>query len=246
MDAAPVNHLHELRAATERFAALLGSADGAEPVPACPGWTVRDLAVHLGGVHRWAAAIVLSGQRVTAPEPLVEGPLADWYAGTADALLAALAAVNPEEQVPNFSRLNEQAAFWPRRQMHETVVHTIDVAQALGRPEHEWTVAPAIAADGVDEVLQVFFPRLTAGGRRPDVRGRIRLVATDVDQSWIVGPGSDEGAAPVQVHPSLDADSSASGTAADLYLGLWHRIDHARLELDGAHSVAMFAGATTP
>lgn len=241
-----MDHLLELRAATSRFAELLGSADGGEPVPACPGWTMRDLAVHLGSVHRWAASIVLSGQRVKAPAPLVEGPLADWYAGTADALLTALAAVSPDEPVPNFARLDEQARFWPRRQMHETVVHAVDAAQALDRPEDEWTVTPAIAADGVDEVLQVFFPRLTASGRRPDVRRRIRLVATDVDKSWIVGPGSDEAAAPVRVHPSSEAHSSASGTAADLYLALWHRVDHGRLQLDGADSVAMFEGPTTP
>ena len=32
-----------------------------DPVPTCPLWTVRDLVVHLGGVHRWAADIVARG-----------------------------------------------------------------------------------------------------------------------------------------------------------------------------------------
>ncbi|MFI5426481.1 maleylpyruvate isomerase family mycothiol-dependent enzyme [Aeromicrobium sp. UC242_57] len=143
----------------------LGTGD--EPVPACPGWTVRDLAEHLGGVHRWAAAIVLSGQRLAPPRPLVEDPVDRWYAGTAQALLAALRAVSPAEEVPNFTRMGETAAFWPRRQMHQTLVHAVDAAQALGRDEADWTVAPAIAADGIDEVLQVFFPRMTARGTRP-------------------------------------------------------------------------------
>lgn len=27
-------------------------------VPTCPGWTVRDLVVHQGGVHRWATDVL--------------------------------------------------------------------------------------------------------------------------------------------------------------------------------------------
>ena len=46
------------------FAALVGDIEGDEPVPACPGWTSADVVRHLGSIHRWAAAIVLSGQRI--------------------------------------------------------------------------------------------------------------------------------------------------------------------------------------
>ena len=28
------------------------------PVPTCPGWTVNDLVLHIGEVHRWATAAV--------------------------------------------------------------------------------------------------------------------------------------------------------------------------------------------
>ena len=28
------------------------------PVPPCPGWTVRDLVLHVGLAHRWAVAIL--------------------------------------------------------------------------------------------------------------------------------------------------------------------------------------------
>jgi uncharacterized protein (TIGR03083 family) len=241
MDAEPIDHLHELEAAAARFAALSGEA-GDQRVPACDGWTARDVVEHLGAVHRFAASIVLSGQRVKAPRPLVTEPIASWYTGTATALLAALRAVSPDEAVPNFSYLNETAAFWPRRQMHETIVHTVDLQQALGRPESEWTIPAVIAADGVDEVLQVYFPRLTAQGRRPDVRSSIRLRATDVGRSWVVAPAHD---VPVLLHPSHDADAVVTGTAADLYLGLWHRIPRERLQFDGDDGVALLAGATT-
>ncbi len=112
--------------------------------------------------------------------------------------------------------------------------------------EDEWTVRGAVAADGIDEVLQVFFPRLTARGRRPDVRSRIRLVATDVDQSWVIGPGDGDGGTPVQLHPSRDVDAVVSGSARELYLALWHRMPASRLEFDGDDGVALMDGPTTP
>lgn len=241
-----MDFMHELDTATTRFAELVARSGGDEPVPACDGWALRDLAEHLGGVHRWAAAIVLSGQRLAMPQLHSSEPPAEWYAGTATALLSALRCVSPDENVPNFTRMHETAAFWPRRQLHETTVHTVDAAQGLGLDAAEWNVAPAVAADGVDEVLQVFFPRMTARGVRPDIRTRIRLRATDLDQSWIIAPGSDDTATPVQVHPSLEAGATVSGTASDLYLGLWHRVGIDRLTFDGSEGIAMFEGPTTP
>jgi len=241
-----MDHLLELGSAMSRFAELTGKATGDEEVPGCPGWNVRDLATHLGTIHRWAGAIVLSGQRVKLPQAEVTEPLVDWYAGTASALLAALQAVSPDEPVPNFTHLNERAGFFTRRQMHEATVHVVDVAQALGLEESEWQVAPEIAADGVDEVLQVFFPRMTAQGRRPDVRCRIRLVATDTGHEWVIAPGSGDLTPPLQLHPSYHSDASVHGTAADLYLALWHRVSRFRLEFEGTDASALFDGPTTP
>ena len=241
-----MDHLLELGSAMTRFTELTSKATGEEQVPGCPDWDFRDLATHLGTIHRWAAAIVLSGQRVKLPQPVVTEPLADWYAGTAAALLGALQAVSPDEVVPNFTHLNERAAFFARRQMHEATVHVVDAAQALGLEESEWQVAPEIAADGVDEVLQVFFPRMTAQGRRPDVRCRIRLIATDTGQEWVIAPGSGDFTPPLQLHPSYHSDASVHGTAADLYLSLWHRVSRFRLEFEGTDATALFDGPTTP
>lgn len=241
-----MDHLLELGSAMSRFAELSGLAVGDEPVPGCPDWTTRELTIHLGSVHRWAAGIVLSGSRMPAPSPLVTEPLAEWYALTATALLAALDAVSPDETIPNFTRMNETAAFWPRRQMHEATVHLVDAAQALGFDESSWTVDARIASDGVDEVLQVFFPRMTARRRRPDVRSRIRLVATDAQESWIIGPGDGDLGPPVQLHSSLEADATVSGTAGELYLGLWKRIGPERLAFDGVDGRILFDGPTTP
>ncbi|WP_162891059.1 maleylpyruvate isomerase family mycothiol-dependent enzyme [Aeromicrobium sp. A1-2] len=240
-----MDHTLELGTAMSRFADFAGLGTGDEPIPTCEGWTMRDLVTHLGTVHRWAAGIVLTGQRVASPTPVVTEPVADWYAGNATALLGAFQAVSLAEPIPNFTHNGETVAFWPRRQLHEATVHGVDAAQALGFDESSWIVDPAVAADGIDEVLQAFFPRLTAQGRRPDVRSRIRLVATDVQQSWIIGPRSGEAGPPLQLHSSLEADTVVSGTASDLYLGLWGRAGSDRLEFDGVDGRILLDGPTT-
>jgi len=228
-------------------AALVGRIEGDEPVPACPGWTTGDLVAHLGAMHRWAAAIVLSGQRITV-EPSVQAtePLDDWYAGTATALIAALQAVDPDEPTPNFARVDEVAGFWPRRQLHETCVHRVDLAQALGLPEADRDVDPQVAADGISEVVRVFGARMTERGRRPHVDAPIRLVATDVERSWIVAPDEDDPQAPPRIVPrEIDVEGEAVGTATELYLALWGRVPAAVVAPTGA-AVPFLAGPRVP
>ncbi len=245
----PTSSLEQLGDAVARYAALLGSVDEEvldHEVPACPGWSARDLTIHLGGVHRWAAAIVLSGSRVPdEPEPLVRGPLGAWYEGCAAALLTALRAVDPAEPTPNFSRLDEIAAFWPRRQLHETTVHAVDLAQTLGAPEDDWGVTPEVAADGIGEVVRVFFTRLTARGRRPHVASPVRLEASDTGRSWTIAPGVIPDAPPVVRHAEVPTDDVVRGTSVELYLGLWRRLPHERLEVVGDAATAMLAGPLT-
>lgn len=241
-----MEHLPYLGNAMTRMAELIGKAEGNEPVPACPGWTVNDLAVHLGRVHRWAASTVLSGQRLTTPEVIATEPLNDWYAGTATALLAALQAVEPTEPTPNFSFINETAAFWPRRQMHETTIHAVDAAQAIGLGDDAYEIYNAVADDGIDEVLTVFFPRMTARGQRPDVTGRVRVTATDTGRSWLIAESDNPEGSPILLHPSLGADAGLTGKAVDLYLGLWRRSPHDRLNADGDAAIRMLAGPMTP
>jgi len=241
-----MEHLPYLGNAMARMAEHIGNAEGDEAVPCCPGWSVNDLTVHLGTIHRWAASIVLSGQRLSEPQVLATEPLLDWYAGTATALLAALQAVEPTEATPNFSRINETAAFWPRRQMHETTIHAVDAAQALGLGKNSYAVDDDVADDGIDEILSVFFPRMTARGERPDVSARVRVTATDTGRSWIVAPSPDPVGAPILLDPTLDFDAELSGKAVDLYLGMWRRSPHDGLEIDGAAARRILAGPMTP
>lgn len=243
-----MDHLIELGSAMSRFTELTDASYGTEVVPSCPGWTMHDLAAHLGTIHRWAGAIVLSGQRLDEPATRPVEPIADWYAGVATALLEVLQAVPAGEETPNFAHIDERAAFWVRRQMHETTIHTIDASQALGLGEDGWKISPDLAADGVSEVVGVFFPRMTVRGQRPDLRGRVRLRATDIDQTWIVHPADDAYGTPLRQYDdgSAAVDGEISGTALELYLGLWHRIPTSRLRTDSQIAAALLTGPTVP
>ncbi len=241
-----MEHLSYLGNVMTQLAERLGKADGSEAVASCPGWTIADVGIHVGTMHRWAAATVLSGQRLDVPEVVATEPLVDWYAGTATAFLAAMQAVELDEVTPNFSLVGEIAAFWPRRQLHETTVHGVDVMQALGEPQSAWAIPTVTAVDGIDEVLSVFFPRLTMRGRRPDVSARIRITATDTDASWLVAPSEHPQGTPILLHTSFESDAEVSGTALDLYLGLWRRTSHDRLTIDGDSAARLLAGPLTP
>ncbi|MFT4298976.1 MAG: maleylpyruvate isomerase family mycothiol-dependent enzyme [Aeromicrobium sp.] len=239
----------ELGLAMKRYTELADAAFGDEPVPTCPGWTFDDLTFHLGSVHRWAAAILLSGLRLEDPRGVfMTDPPAEWYADTAAALLEVIRAVPSDEPTPNFSRVHETAAFWPRRQMHETTVHTIDACLALGLGVEGWPIVPALAADGVDEVLSVFFARMTARGQRPHLNGRVRVRATDTGKTWVLGEAPDALRTPILLFagPGADADAEICGTAAELYLGLWGRIDAASLTTDGVAARQLLRGPLVP
>ena len=121
-------------------------------------------------------------------------------------------------------------------------MHTVDLAQALGRPLPE--IDPELAADGVDEVLAVFFRRLAARGTAPVVTEPVRIEATDTGRVWVVAPG-EAGSAPMLLAEAASASALVAGTAADLYLGLWRRAPHDRLLVRGRAAERMLDGPTS-
>lgn len=206
------DYLPVLRELTGGFTEVLRTADPAAPVPDCAGWTVDDLGTHLGNVHRWAAAVVTTGE--SQRQDFTRGPgadLASWYAESARLLLDALEQATPEDRCWHFGGTEKTKAFWFRRQVHETAVHLADAGSGH-------VLDPAVAADGVDEVLTVWLPRVTRWHAAPSLAAPLALRATDTGDAWTLHPGE-----PPALGPAAEPAATAEATAQDLLLHLWKR-----------------------
>jgi uncharacterized protein (TIGR03083 family) len=232
-------YLEALRRDASAFGDLLHDADLMLPVPDCPGWTVADLASHLGGVHRWAHGVVTtgaSGEEPVGPRDRVE--LTSWFAEGAHQLITALATADPDSPTWTFGPPPRLVSFWVRRQPHETSMHLRDLHGALRLPTPGDV---GLAADGVDEVVTMMFPRQVRLGRIPALPHGIQLSLIDAPEITytLVGDGTDPHAATV---------ATVSGTAQDVLLALWRRLPVDALTIDGdaAAARAVFALALTP
>lgn len=194
-------------------------------VPACPGWTVAELARHTGSFHRWATAHLRNGQAgeivavsVAAPE-VADDDLVPWFADGASEVVAELAAAGPDLACWTFGA-PRTAAFWARRMCHETAVHRHDAQEAVGAAV---PFDPVLAADGVDELLTVML-RLALRARTPAPGPSLHLHRTDEGEGageWMVTV-ADDGAVAV-THEHGKGDAAVRGTASDLLLYLWGR-----------------------
>lgn len=209
----------------------------AAQVPTCPGWTVLDLVVHQGVVHRWATEVVQGVPREqwrSDTDVDAEGRAApdvlDWFDEGMVDLLNALARAPEDLDVFFFLKdAPRSREAWARRQCHETSIHAVDaMAARLGRMPfaRETWIRPALAADGIDELLRGFVPRKT-GKLRSDVPLTALVQATDIDRSWsmLVGPEPVVTGLGREGLGDREPDVVLEGPAAALYLGLWNRGD---------------------
>jgi uncharacterized protein (TIGR03083 family) len=233
------SHIEALRAEGDRMAEAIGSAAPEAPVATCPGWVVRDLARHTGGVHRWATDIVATPRPGPSDAELDEivgrwpddGELEPWFREGLAGLVAALGAASPDLACWAFLPAPSPLAMWARRQAHETAVHRVDAERAAGRTTGELSpVAPALAADGVDELLSCFVPRRRTG-LRADPPTSLLVRCTDEEAGWVLLIDGDG----VTTSPVVDGDAACTvrGSAADLYLALWNRLGPEVLTVEG-------------
>jgi uncharacterized protein (TIGR03083 family) len=166
-------------------------------VPTCPGWTLADLVEHHGSTHRWVAHVVRqrAQQRIRSREVDVElpdGPAGypEWLAEGAKSLLATLRATAPDTPLWTWGA-DRHARFWPRRVLHEAVVHRADAELALG---HERHVDPDTAVDGIDEFLTNLPHAHWLAERLRELPGdgqSLHLHATDRDGEWMITMGAE-------------------------------------------------------
>jgi uncharacterized protein (TIGR03083 family) len=208
-----------------------------DPVPTCPGWTVRELVHHLGRTHLWAAAHVEQAR----PTPLsdeehvalwgtmpADPDVLDWYAGTNARLVAVLEAAPADLACWSFLPAPSPLAFWARRQAHETAIHRADAEFAASRP---FAVSDRFAVDGIDELLLGFFSR-SRSRLRSDPPRTLAVIAEGGDgtASWLlrIGPEGARG-----VRGDGPADCTLRGPADRTYLALWNRTALTELVVEG-------------
>jgi uncharacterized protein (TIGR03083 family) len=240
--------------ADARDLAAAARPDLTRAVPSCPGWSVADLVVHTGAVHRAQANIVAT----RAQEPLgikkemfhsvpgllgwLEGSalfggtsdlgaippgLVDWFEEGAALLVDALAAADPAEPVWSWSE-TKRVAHYLRMMPIETSVHRWDAQLAGGETA---PIARELAVDGVSHTFEVMMPFRRAQADAPTGRGeRYRFRQTDGPGMWTV---SFEGEPRMTRDAEGPAGVTVAGTASDLLLFLWQRLEPTALQVEG-------------
>lgn len=195
----PVTDLSTIESEGRRIIGYGRAAPGAV-VPQYPTWTLRDLVVHVGGVHGRTAEICRSLPQVQVPTttpPDTVDPFA-WAETQLERMLQGLRTADPTKAVWTF--VDDPAlGFWCRRMVIETGVHRWDAQGSVEDPE---PLLDLVASHGLDEFPELYLPRL---GQLPT----IELVASDLGRAYRFGVGEPEG--------------RVSGTASDLFLRLMSR-----------------------
>jgi uncharacterized protein (TIGR03083 family) len=234
----------------QEWEALVAAAppDQRARVPACPEWTVAVLAAHVGEAYAFVEAQVRGGGEDSVNEledlglpsdieewfrrdlPLDSIPrtLVDWLRNQAESLEALFSATDPSAPAWTWWDPDRTAGFWLRRMAQETSIHRWDMENVAGAPA---AIPAALAADGVDEMLDIYVPRWCRPKSEISGSGETYcLRRSDGPGAWTVrylGYGmevaKDEGAAGVTL----------TGSASDLILALWQRIPLQRLRISG-------------
>ncbi|MDF3303098.1 maleylpyruvate isomerase family mycothiol-dependent enzyme [Streptomyces tropicalis] len=181
---------------------VTSGTDLSATVPTCPEWSIEYLVRHTGGALRWVHALVSTRAQEDIPEekiPLVAGPeeqgdpkaLDAWLEETGRMVVDALREAGPDAAVWSWTE-QQNAGFWARRMTHEITVHRADATLAAGLP---YEVAPEVAADALDEWLQIvqFVQRARPGKDADELRrpgSSIHLHATDtgpeLNAEWVL------------------------------------------------------------
>ena len=222
-------------AATEReggaVSAVAAAGDLDAPVPSCPRWSLQKLVGHLGWVYNWVSEHIEHRSptmlnRDDVPRPPAGDAVIDWYAATHARVLAALRDVDPAEEIWGWAGINT-GAFWHKRLAHESLIHRWDAENAVGEPGG---LDSDLAADGVDELMEVVFPFQVRIGQDSLPKGTLHLHRTDGHGEWF-SRIADGGLVCERVHER--GDVAVRGTGEQLDLVMWRRIQPGDVEVFG-------------
>ncbi|MEU6137947.1 maleylpyruvate isomerase family mycothiol-dependent enzyme [Nocardioides sp. NPDC047086] len=255
----PTAYLDHIRSESARFRAVLAETDPTTPVPTAPEWTAADLLWHVAAEvqHFWTYVLETRPAEPTSetyaePERPADATYQDLLARFDELnarFIKTLEQTGPEEPTWSWST-DRSAAFTYRRQAHEILIHRLDAELTAGAVT---PLDPALAADGVEEILDVFY------GGKPDWASfagagqYVRVDAVDTDtQTWVElglvsgtrpdGNGLEDEpdlsvVSPDTIPAGTEPDTVVEGTAADLDAWLWRRRDDEGIQVTGDQDI---------
>ena len=231
-------YLWFIGAESARFREVLAGVDPAAPVPSCPGVGRLRPALPPDQVQCfWAWVVGQPARRAPRTVPRPSGRRAtpmqlSAFDEASAGLVAALRDADPADPAWTWSK-EQTVGFTFRRQAHEALIHRLD-AELTARAVTD--LDAALAADGVDEVLDVMFGGLPAWGafsplaalrahrphrhRRPVWVQLGRFSGTDPE-----GESHEEEDIHVVADPGVEPDAVISAPAGVLDARLWRRGD---------------------
>jgi uncharacterized protein (TIGR03083 family) len=239
-------YLEHLRAESQRFRDVLATCDPRADVPSCPDWRVDDLLWHLGEVQHFWTWVVTNRPKGPDEHDQPERPgdhagLLAFYDRQYVALADTLSQAEPTDEAWTWSQ-DKTVGFIFRRQAHEALIHRRDAELTAG----SLTPFPVdLAADGVDEVLDVMYGGCPPWGTFSPLPHYVRLDLTDTGEHVWVQLGRFHGTDPegveheeddlhVVADPGVEPDAVIAGTAEVLDARLWRRADGADTHLAGS------------
>ena len=207
-------YLEHLVDAAVRFDATIAAAPPTVRVPACPAWDRSALREHQAGVLAFWT-------RQLADDATPEGPVRtgiDHDANTAvatlaEGLAARLSQVGASRPCWNWSGADQVSGWVARRMAQEISVHLADAESITGDIT---PIADDVAADGIDELLDVFVD--AAPGTPTDDGVLVELCDPSRRASLTLDGAVRADAAP---------EAWLGGTASDVLLALWSRPSNA-------------------
>lgn len=246
-------YLQCIRRESQRFREVLTDADPTATVPSCPQWRAEDLLLHLANVQHWWTYVIT--HRPASPEGYVEPErpathedLIAYFDEWNAKLDKALTEADPAEAAWTWSSnpAHHNVAFTFRRQAHEALIHRLDAELTLGTPT---ALDPQMAADGVEEALDVMFGGLPPWGSWEPLPHYVRVDLTDTGGSVWSQLGLFSGTTPdgieirdeddqhVVADPGVEPDAVISGPAAVLDAWLWRRGDDDGIKIAGNREI---------